>query len=239
MQRILSLFDSHVPHQIELGPVFEFAKDFKPTTIVLGGDIHEWGAVSSWVCNQARHLDGGTIKEAYGQMEEKVLAPLKQAAPAAKRIFLTGNHEDWLRKASEADPNLRGFVELGRNVEGWRILPFNVPYRASKNLVYIHGSYQNEYHAKKTALAYHCSVIYGHMHEIQSHTLVSPVDDTCFYKAQSVGCLCTLNPQWKKNMPNAWVNGFNFCYVNDDGTFQDFNVVIVKGKFWAEGRQYK
>lgn len=239
MQRILSLFDTHIPFNIPLDPVFEFAKDFKPTIVVLGGDIHEWGAVSTWVSDQSRHFDSGTITMAYEQMHTTVLQPIELVAPKAKKIFLTGNHEDWIRKACDANPNLRGYAELERNISGWKIIPVNAPYRVGENLVYIHGTYTNEYHAKKTAVAYHRSVIYGHMHEVQSHTLVSPIDDSIFYKAQSVGCLCHLNPEWKKNKPNSWVNGFNFCYMNEDGTFQDFNVVIVKGKFWAEGRQYK
>ena len=116
----------------------------------------------------------------------------------------------------------------------------NVPFKAGPNLVYIHGTYTNEFHAKKTVLAYHSSVIYGHLHTIQTHMLVSPIDSDKFYKASCVGCLCHLNPHYNRNRPNAWVNGFSYAYVDKKtGTFNDFTPIIVKGNFWAEGRRYR
>ena len=240
MKKILSLFDLHIPFNIPLGPVLEFVKDFKPNVIILGGDVGEWGCVSHWVCNQSRALDHGTISQAYEDIEREIIFPLADAAPYAKKIFLTGNHEDWLRKAAEADPNLRGFIELERNLKGWKIYPFNVPYRAGKNLCYIHGTYHNKYHARTTADAFvGSSVIYGHVHSMQSFSNISPVDSKHFYRAQSLGCLCNLNPEFMKNKPNAWIHGFGYCYLNDDGTFHDVPVVIVRNKFWAEGRLYK
>lgn len=240
MKKIVALFDTHIPYQIPLDPIFRFIEDFKPDVIILGGDICEWGSVSHWVADQSRHLDFGTIKSEYEAMGEVVLRPISRVAVHASKIYLTGNHEDWIRKACDANPNLRGFAELKRNIKGWKILPYNVPYKAGPNLVYIHGTYENKYHSNKTAEAYvGKSVIYGHVHSMQLYSNVSPVDSKHFYQAQSVGCLCHLNPSFMKNKPNAWVNGFNYTYLNDDGTFHPFSVIIVKNKFWAEGKLYK
>jgi hypothetical protein len=69
---------------------------------------------------------------------------------------------------------------------------------------------------------------------------VSPVDIKQFYKGQSVGCLCNLNPYFMRNKPNAWVHGLDFTYLDtSDGTFADNPVIIVKNRFWANGRRYK
>jgi predicted MPP superfamily phosphohydrolase len=242
-KKILSLFDTHVPYHIRLDPVWEFTKDFKPDVVVLGGDIHDWTAVSAWLSDQSRALDGGTIQENYQEMEEFVLDPLKKASRSCEVIFLTGNHEYWLTKATQADPNKRGYIELENNINlaryHMKILPVNAAYEAGKNLVYIHGIYLNQYHARKTVEAYHTSVCYGHVHDIQAHTLVSPVSVKHFYKGQSCGCLCHLNPDYMKNKPNKWVNGFNYCYLDErSGLFWDTQVTIVDGKFYTGGRKY-
>ena len=239
MKKIVALFDLHVPYNIILEPVFRFIEDFKPDVVILGGDVGEFGSVSHWIADQSRHLDHGTLVQEYNNINEVALKPLAKVAGKASKIYLTGNHERWVEMATAINPNLRGFAEIERNIKGWKILPYNVPYKAGPNLVYIHGTYENKYHAHKTAESYiGKSVIYGHVHSMQLHSNVSPVDSKHFYQAQSVGCLCHLNPSFMKNKPNAWVNGFNYTYLNDDGTFHPFSVIIVKNKFWAVGRQY-
>ena len=242
-QRILFLTDFHVPYNIPLDPIFQFTKDFKPTTLILGGDVHDWTSVSMWIADQSRALDGGTIEQNYEQMKNVVLDPLYRAiGKDCGVVFLTGNHEDWLSQAARLNPNGRGFWELENNLADYEmsIRPINVPYRASKNLVYIHGIYTNEYHAKKTVGAYHNSVLYGHTHDRQEYTEVSPIDAHKLYKGASCGCLCTRNPNYLRNKPNRWVNGFNYAYLDSKtGDFNDFFVYIIKNRFWANGHRYK
>jgi len=243
-KRIVALFDIHIPYQIPLDPIFEFMHDFKPDIVILGGDLHEWAVVSEWIANQSRHLDGSSIKQCFEDIEEKLLKPTKKACPGAKVVLLEGNHEWWLRKAIELNPNGKGYWELESNIDQRRynveILPLNVPFRISNHLVYIHGCYTNQYHARKTVEAYHVSVLYGHVHDVQTYTHVSPVDVSQYYKGQSCGCLCKLNPHFLRNKPNRWVNGFNYCYIDQrTGYFNDVQVYIIDGAFYALGRKYK
>lgn len=240
-RKIVALFDCHVPFNIPLDPVFEFIADFKPTEIILGGDCHDWTAVSAWVADQSRALVGGTVAQNYRELEMVVILPLRKAAPKAKIIFLTGNHEDWLRKAKEADPNLSGYVELEKNLpKDIQIIPLNQAYHINEHLCYLHGLYTTKYHAFQTVHAVHKSVLYGHVHTVQRYTDISPVDVTQFYTGASCGCLCTLNPSFMKNRPNSWVNGFNYCYVdNKTKEFSETQVYIIRNKFRAEGRLYK
>ena len=240
-QTIVALFDIHVPFNIPLDPVMQFIQDFKPTEVVIGGDAHDWSAVSAWVADQSRALVGGTIAQNYAELVSVVLRPLRKAAPQAKFIFLTGNHEDWLRKAKEADPNLSGYVELEKNLpKEIQIIPLNQAYHVNEHLCYLHGLYTTKYHAFQTVHACHKSVLYGHTHDIQRYTDISPVDVSTFYTGASCGCLCTLNPSFMKNKPNRWVNGFSYCYVdNKTKEFSETQVYIVHNKFWALGRRYK
>ena len=239
MKKIVALFDIHVPDHINLNPVFEFIKDWKPTHIVIGGDAHSYPSVSAWDSDQSRNLDGGTIKQNHEELNKIVLEPVRKASSKAQIIYLEGNHEYRLVRACASIPNLRNYAELKLNIpKDIKLYPMNIPYRANENLVYVHGIYINKYHARATVEAYHTSVIYGHVHSFQSHTTVSPVDYSHFYKGQSIGSLSHLNPDWMKNRPNAWVNGFSYTYV-ENGSFWDTPVVIVKNTFWALGRRYK
>lgn len=239
-KRILGLFDTHIPNHINLDPIFEFAKDWKPDVLVLGGDMHDFGSVSHWLSDQSKHLDSGVVKENYQSLKKYLLDPIGQAVgKRCKKVYLEGNHESWTRLACNQDPNLRGYIELEKNIPAeYQIIPENKVFQPNENFVVIHGHYTNMYHAKKTVETYHTTVFYGHCHTFMSHPLVSPVDQTHFYMGQAIGSLCTLNPGYLRNRPNAWINGFVYFYLENDGTFQYIPVIIVKNRFWAEGRRY-
>lgn len=205
--------------------------------------MHDWTSASQWIADQSRALDGGTILQNYEALKNTVINPIYRATPKdSTKIYLTGNHEDWLTRAAILNPNGRGFWELEKNLDylNMTILPINIPFEASSNLLYIHGIYTNEYHSRKTVAAYHNSVLYGHTHDRQEHTEVSPIDSQKLYKAASCGCLCHMNPHYLHNKPNKWVNGFSFAYLDKKtGSFNDYFAYIIKGKFWANGRRYK
>jgi hypothetical protein len=243
-RRILSIFDSHVPYNIPLDTVWEFAEDFKPTEVILGGDMHDFTAVCHWIADQSRNLDGGIIKENYAELHDVILDPLQVAVGKVKKVYLLGNHEDWLVQAAGINPNGRGYWEIDKNIDlrkyNMILQEVNTPYKASDHLYYMHGIYVNKYHAEKTVGAFHRSILYGHTHDVQEYTHVSPLDVEHYYKAASCGCLCSRNPQYLRNKPNRWVNGFNYVYMDSKtGYFNDFQVYIVKNKFWANGRFYK
>ena len=76
--KLVLLADTHIPYHIRLEPVFEFIKDFKPDKIILVGDMHDWTAVSHWIADQSRNLDGGIIQENYAELHKILLNPLKK-----------------------------------------------------------------------------------------------------------------------------------------------------------------
>jgi hypothetical protein len=239
--RIVFLPDVHIPENICLGPVFEFLEDFKPTKVIIGGDAHDFTAVSEWIADQSRALDGGTVAENYAELRDELLVPVRKAVPRAEIIYLIGNHEDWVRQALLRNPNGRGYWEIERNMPNWvKLIPLNQAYHVNQNVCFLHGLYTNKYHSFQTVHAVHKSVFYGHVHDIQRYTDVSPVDVSKFYTGASCGCLCKLNPHYMKNKPNRWVNGFLFMYVDQrTNEFADTQVYIIRNHFWALGRKYK
>jgi hypothetical protein len=80
------------------------------------------------------------------------------------------------------------------------------------------------------------NVFYGHTHSVQSFTKTNydrqPIVGT------GVGCLCDLNPAYRRNKPNSWVNGLLFAYLDKSGLFTAYNPIIIDGKFWWGGKQY-
>jgi len=189
-------------------------------------------------------LDGGTVSGNFEELHNIVLDPINRVKrKKADIIYLMGNHEDWLLKAGILCPNGRKYWDIDRNVDlskyKMTVVQPNMAYRVNDNLSVIHGVYVNQHHAKRTVEVYHTSILYGHTHDIQSYTLVSPIDIDHFYKGGSIGCLCNRNPFYMRNRPNRWVNGFSYIYVDDKtGHFNDYNVIIVKNEFWANGRKY-
>lgn len=108
------------------------------------------------------------------------------------------------------------------------------------HLYYTHSTYLNEYHAKKTAVSYRKCMIYGHSHDVQSFMIHSPIDSHEKILAKSIGCLCNLNPSYLEGKPNKWVNAFHIAYIREDGTFNEFEIIITDGKFTSpDGRIYK
>ncbi len=244
VKKIVCLFDLHVPFNINLKPIWDFISDFQPDTVVLAGDVSDWSSVNHWLSDQSRAFDGGLIKQNYEDLHKTVLNPLQESSgKRCKKIYIEGNHEYFLTKASNADPNLRGYAELQQNIDlskyNMSIIPINMPLQVGSNLVVIHGLYTNLYHAKKTVETYRVSTLYGHVHTFQSHTLVSPISNAQFYTGQAIGCLCDLNPMYMKNRPNAWVNGFCYIHLNSDDSFHHSPIVIVRNQFRAEGKLYK
>lgn len=241
--RVLTLPDIHTPYNINLKPIWKFAADFKPDVIVLSGDVSEWEPASHWIADQSLRLEGKSILKCHNEVKEIVLDPILRIPGSPRVVFMKGNHEDWLDQCIDICKNGKGYWELESNINVKKyhieFVEINKVWRPCENLVYIHGIYTNEFHSKKTVQAYHTSVLYGHTHDYQVYIQVSPLDTGKFYKAASMGCLCNLNPHYGKNKPNRWVHGFNYAYVNEDtGFFNDTQVLIVKGGFWAMGKYY-
>lgn len=249
--KIVALYDTHIgfdykgnQNHINLKPIFRFIADFKPDRIVLGGDMHDWTPASHWIANQSLQLEGQSIKRCFDELNTYLLKPLSMYARHCQIIYLLGNHEDWLQQTLMLNRNGLGYWQMEDNIDlkkyNMKIVPVNKAWSVSNHLCYIHGIYTTLYHAKKTVETYHRSVIYGHVHTFQSHILTSPVDSKLFYKGQSVGCLCNLNPNYMHNKPNAWVHGFHINYINDKtGYFHDVPIVIVNNTFWANGKFYE
>jgi predicted phosphodiesterase len=236
MKKIVVITDTHAPLHDEraVSAVCNYISHYKPDAIIHAGDVGHFESVSHWIQDKRLKLEGLRLRKDM----DAALAMLNRFKNIPEKIVCMGNHDDWVAQYVDKNPAVAGFVDLEREYKqiGWKVVPLNKPYQIGKLLVF-HGLYTCTHHAKATVHAYSKSCMYGHTHDAQLHT-------ESFYdgekSAQSIGCLCDMNPDYLKNRQKRWVHGF--ATVDLDTTTGDFYpdfVKIVKGRFSRNGIIYK
>lgn len=242
--RILTLPDIHEPYNIDLKPILDFCSDWNPDIIQYLGDTTNAESCNPFKINAGIMPDVYSVKEDYDGLERNVLDKFKKASSKkCKTIYYLGNHEKWFYNAMLMDPRLRKLFGVEDNIDvrkyNMEIVPLDT-IRKFGHLHFMHGLYINQYHACKTAMNYRRCMVYGHTHDCQEHMIHSPIDKNEKIFAKSIGCLCKMSPGYMKNAPNKWVNAFHIAYIEKDGNFNDYTIILTGGKFISpNGKTYK
>lgn len=215
----------------------------KPDIIDLNGDIVDCGTVSRhtrfappkcyW--NDSQYLE--ELQKEYNSAN-MFLDLIGNIIPKAQKIYKFGNHEYWTEEFIEESPKARrGLFDLATNLKlkkrGYSVYPYGAVTKLGK-LKVTHGFYTGQHHAKKHVDMFGSSVLYGHTHDIQVHSKVTPENDT--HMAWCNGCLSDLNPAYLRNKPQNWNHGFAIVYVFPNGNFQVDLKRITKGKVVVDGQ---
>lgn len=224
---IAIITDAHltaVSTESDLHPAFrlalKFVCDFQPDVIVLGGDILDMRAISphAFKASNLKELENMRLGDDYAMLRD-ILEKLRTCCKAM--AYLEGNHENWATRLMERFPGLEGMLDVPGNLGladlGIKWLEVNKVLRVG-TLNFTHGWFVNKYHARKHLDEMGDHIIYGHTHDHQK--VVKPVRASREpYLAMSSGCLCDLNPDYKRNRPNEWMHGFSLVEVTDSGKF--------------------
>lgn len=247
MKSALILPDIHYPHHDKkcIDIITQVAQSLKPDYLVYLGDGINADGISKYT---HKKMEKGII-EASKEIEGFVSEIHTQLSPHIKeQIFYTGgNHcfqriEDLLNKLEEKDeePEVIKFYEdllsFKKRMPEVKFCKWNEAIKIGK-LYFTHGTYHNDAHAKKHALAFGASVVYGHLHSVTAYTATSRSSGQS-NRATSLGCLCNLNPTYLKNRPTGWSQGFGVVYFHDNGDFNLYPVDIIKGKCIFNGVLY-
>lgn len=140
-----------------------------------------------------------------------------------------GNHEYWVERLVDDNPQLEGLVEVENNLnlENWKIIPFNKTLTIGE-INFIHGIWTNKYHAEKNVRVYNKNIFSGHIHTNQIFTVVSPINSLP-RQGVSIGCLCNQNMAYMHEKPSAWMHQFMYWYELGDGSFRYYLVTILNG----------
>jgi predicted phosphodiesterase len=262
MQKYLFITDVHWGYEYDkqrhkrpihdvraVGAMLSFARDFKPDVVILGGDILDCGAISHHNQRKPGNVEGLRLARDLAECRDALIRPL-EALGAKKYYYIVGNHEDWLNDAVIETPALEGLIDLKGDLltapfsrpdeSPWEIIPQGGGVKLGK-LYFMHGDTLKtggEHVAKIAHNYYGRCVRFGHFHTYQVHTPRTALDSDIKHTSVCVPCLCRKDPTYNDGKPNAWMQGFNYGYVNKNGTFSDYVVVMVDGKFTAGGKTY-
>jgi len=234
-QILVALFDAHLEPQVQNHPSFEIAmrmvEDLKPSIIVVGGDWLELGSLSAWDQKKRYLMEGRRydreIKQGVAELQR-----LRDYCPNARIIFFEGNHEYRLPRYLEENSEMVGKLDVKRDLElddlGVEWVPFNQVVKIGK-LSYLHGLFYNIYYARSTLQSIGESCLFGHAHKSQTYVQRLHNDKTPNI-AQGIGCLCSVDPQWKRGLPTNFVNSFAIVEYRPGGYFNTHEIFVVNGQ---------
>lgn len=236
--------DTHVPNQDQraVNAAIEFLSDYKPDMVMVMGDFLDCAPLSHWPQDDLKPRR--IVPEA--QEGRKLLKRIAEASKAEHLVFLTGNHEDWVRQAMVAKmpelfdgleeldclPDVGALLELDKT--GWLEIPLNQFFKVG-HAYFTHGLYTGTTHAKKHADMIKANIYYGHTHDVQSFqstSLTGPME------AHSLGCLSKLDAKFMKGRPNNWSHAIGVFEFRSDGSYTFICPRIIGGKFSYSGKIY-
>lgn len=254
MQKFLALYDLHWGYERRnghkvalhdsraLNVALQFAKDFKPDHIILGGDILDCGSISHHNIGKAGNIEGLRLLADAAELRAALIEPLEKLVKG-RLVYHVGNHEDWLDDLVVEVPALEGIVDIRSLLKlgkRWEVIPVGEASTLGK-LVFLHGDQiKGGVHIAKNATeAYERNVRFGHHHTFQVFTKTTALDANG-HTGIAVPCLCKKNPKYGGGAPNKWMQGFLWGYTNGpDNCFNDYVSIIVNGKALINGKAYK
>ena len=259
MERFIAIWDTHygfekrssksVPlhDQKAIDVMLAFAEDFKPHHVVLGGDILDCGAISHHNAKRPRKIEGLRLETDARLARNNLIKPLEEACSrlhrgAGRRIWIPGNHEDWIQDLLDKEPGLEGLVDpvalLG--LKDYEQTEYGRVASLTPHLNFCHGdTVKGGENVAKTAVNHYAANIrFGHHHTYQSFTMTSPIEAELPRNGTAVPCLCTKDPKYNEGKPNRWAQGFLYGYLHENGNFNDYVAIVINGKCIANGKEF-
>lgn len=256
IRRFAALFDAHVGWESKgghkkplhdpkaLDVTMQFLADFKPHDVILGGDILDCGAISHHNKGKARKTEGFRLLADAAECRRLILDPIESLLPRdGRRVYLVGNHEDWIEDLLDEQPGLEDVVSVQKLLglgPKWEVVEQGRGIQYHK-LYFVHGDTVKggEHVAKNAVQNYERNIRFGHHHTLQKYTKTSPIDAEVAKTGMAIPCLCQKDVGYMERIPNKWVQGFEWGYVDDQGgPFEDNVAVIIRGRAVIGGKLY-
>lgn len=238
------LFDMHYPYQVHQDAIMAFLKDFQPDKLIYGGDTLNNDPFNHWAENTPRESRNMPLpRPYYDDANRDLFHPFARALKAhTETVFMKGNHEAWADRAIDDDPRGEGFWETELNIGGVDTWVQSRELISLGKLHVAHGDIiqgANINPARNIFLkGFHRNIIMGHLHTYNVATEVNPVDVEDRHVAIYAPCLTEFNPDFMRQRPHQWVQGFVYGFVEPNGTFHNTIVLITDGRFVANGKLY-
>jgi len=228
--------------QKALNILIKFISDFKPDVFIWGGDILDCGVISHHNHGKPGATEGLKLIQDAKECRKAAIESIEKLIPDADLIYIIGNHEDWLTDLTDQIPALEGLIELETilKLDKWEVIQQGGSFNLGK-LTFVHGDQLKggENVAKNSVIAFERSVRFGHVHTYSAYTKTSALDYKYGKTGIAIPCLCSRTPKYGEGAPNRWMQGFDFGWVNSDGTFNDYVPIITNGQLIWNGKVYK
>src|SRR5512146_703742 len=244
LERIFFLSDLHCPYHDRkaLRLVLDVLKDFKPNILVSNGDFVDFFSVSRY---------SKDIRRALGLKEEiekanLILDDLDALCPKARRIYLSGNHEDRLeRYKQDRAPELLGVMKdvpeaLRLKERGWEYVPYKDDIRIGKIWITHDVGAAGRYNVFKCLDTYQSSIVTGHTHRL-AYVVEGDAAGGRKVSAQFgwLGDVDQIDYMHKVKARREWTTGCGYGYLDrQSGHVYLTPVPIVKGACVVEGKLY-
>lgn len=226
-----------------LKAIFNFAEDFKPDVLILGGDQMDFSSISKWNKDKPRLKEGQRVKDELDLCKELLVKPAEKL-PCARLIWHQGNHDERLEHLLDSYPELEGLLSVYDylGLKDWEYYGQGEVSNVGK-VHFCHGdsifsgSGHNQPAAKLVDIC-RKNIRCGHLHTWNVSPDIGFIDSRDFHTGVVVPCTSNVNPAYIRNRPTRIVNGFLFGETFGDGTFEDSVKIIVKERFRHNGREY-
>lgn len=239
---VLALPDTHLCTTIEPSLSYKVAKkfcrDYKPDVIVHLGDLLDLDYLSKFTLNTPLLVEGKRYAADCALAERELLS---WRCMTDRMEFICGNHDDRVDRFVEKFPALQGsmsvYTDYCLESLGIGYTKFNDVLSIGK-LNFTHGWFWNQYHGLKHLHKMGDHLFYGHTHDHQVivQTIRARQEP---HIAMSLGCLCNLNPQWKRNRPTEWINGVGLFEVSASESFSPLFIPIIDGELTFSKHTWK
>lgn len=218
--------------------LFDFCKRFKPTHIILCGDIFDFSDISDYERHKLNSIGlNQCIKNTLNEIKwgKQLLDYIDENFKKSRKYFIEGNHDVRFDKFFTYEYPQAEYNKLSEVIKlkerGWERIELGGYLKIGK-LYFMHGErFQGDLFAKQAAMKLRKNVRLWHNHTNQSYTITSPLDSSDIVECKSIGCLCSKDPVYLKGITNRWINSFLVGFIDEKtGNFQDFVVNIIDGK---------
>ena len=244
--RVMFIPDPHIDKHLPFDPLYKFAADFQPHTIVFGGDMFDFGYLSHWNSANFENIGHDNIAkqiERDAEIVRDIIAKFKAIHSVDEIVFIIGNHEIWFYKYQEKYQKRikQTFSDLLHAEElGVKIVEFGQVYQKGKLRIRHGECYGTDNPAKQAIMRSHHSILFGHCHTLKVWTAFSDMDKNSFIAVAS-SCWAKI-PMFKylDSRPNSYSNGFAIAWVKSNGNFQLLPIsASPAGSFIYNNKEYE
>lgn len=235
-RKIIVVPDTHCPYQSEsaVEVALKITYWYKPDRIIFLGDFLDYFSLSRFAEESVAARAAASMKDEFAEGNRVMDKFTKHCKDI---VYLEGNHESRYKDYLDKHPEVKGLVEpeVGLNFRDRRKAGYKIKHytynecHKEGNLYFTHGLYTTQNHAAKHVQSFGRNLVYGHIHDVQMATHVSPIDISRKHMALCLGCLCDRNPTYLRNAPSKWVHCLGVVHIRDNGDFNVDPIVISDG----------